>query len=87
MPYYGILGLEFVKAIVISEISALEFFKNESLTYTANFGIGFAFSSPGLGLLYKVCPLIMALSETKLEKKHISFRAYFLLGNLVVSGY
>ena len=44
MPYYGILGVEFVKAIVISEISALEFLKNESLTHTANFSIGFAFS-------------------------------------------
>ena len=89
MPYYGILGLEFVKGIVISEMSALEFLKNESLTHTVNFGIGFSFSKgpwsrfhegpgPGPGLLYKICPLITALSETKLEKnishlKHIFF--------------
>ena len=60
----GIFGLEFQKSIVIFEISALEFVKNESLTYTVNFGIGSAFSKgsrsafsegPGPGPLYKVC--------------------------------
>ena len=62
----GIFGLEFQKSIVIFEISTLEFVKNESLTYTVNFGIGSAFSKgsgsafsegpvPGPGPLYKVC--------------------------------
>ena len=43
MPYLGTFGLEFAKAIVISEMSTLEFLKNESLTHTVNFGIGSAF--------------------------------------------
>ena len=30
MPYLGIFGLEFEKAFAISEISTLEFLKNES---------------------------------------------------------
>ena len=62
MPYFGILGQEFKKTIVIFEISILKFVKNESLTDTVNFGIGFAFSeglgsafSEGPGPLYKVC--------------------------------
>ena len=53
---FGIFGLEFEKAIVISAISTLEFLKNESLTHAVNFGIGSAFSkglpsgfSQGLG--------------------------------------
>ena len=45
---FGIFGLEFEKAIVISAISTLEFLKNESLTHAVNFGIGSAFSK-GLG--------------------------------------
>ena len=44
MPYLGILGVEFLKNIVIFEISTLEFVKHESLTHTMNFGIGSAFS-------------------------------------------
>ena len=59
-------GLQFKKAIVISEISNLESLKNESLTQAVNFGIGSAFSQgpgsafskgpcPVLGPLYKVC--------------------------------
>ena len=36
MPYLGNFGLEFEKAVVISEVSTLEFLKNESLTYTVN---------------------------------------------------
>ena len=64
MPYLGTFGLEFEKSIVISEVSTLDFFKNESLTHTVNFGIGSAFSKvPGLrfsegqvpGPLYKAC--------------------------------
>ena len=43
MSYLGTFGLEFAKAIVISEMSTLEFLKNESLTHTVNFGIGSAF--------------------------------------------
>ena len=61
MPYLGIFGLEFQKAIVIFEISTLKFVISESLTHTVNFSIGSAFSEgpgPGLGPdpLYKVCP-------------------------------
>ena len=56
------LGQNFQKAIVIFEISTLEFVEHESLTHTMNFGIrsafcrglGFAFSE-GPGPLYKVC--------------------------------
>ena len=69
MAYLGIFGLEFQKAIVIFEISTLEFVKNESLTYTVIFGIGSTFSKvpwsafsetrgPGPGPLYKACRTI-----------------------------
>ena len=33
MPYLGTFGLESEKAIVVPEISNLEFLKNKSLTY------------------------------------------------------
>ena len=50
MLYLGTFGLELEKSILISEISTLEFLKNESLTHTVSFGIGFAFSKgPGPG--------------------------------------
>ena len=66
MPYLGIFGLEFLRTIVIFEISNLEFVKHESLTHTMNFAIGSAFSKglgstfsespgPGPAPLYKVC--------------------------------
>ena len=68
MPYLGTFGLEYEKAIVISEISTLKFLKNESFPYIVNVGIGSAFSKglgsgfsrrrglgPDLGSLYKVC--------------------------------
>ena len=68
MPDLGIFGLAFEKTIVILETSTLKFSKNESLTNTRNFGIGFAVSKcprfafsdvptphPGPGPLYKVC--------------------------------
>ena len=58
MLYLGIFGLEFLKTVVIFEMSTLKFVINESLIHTVNFGPGFAFSEgPGLGLgpLYKVC--------------------------------
>lgn len=44
MTYLGTFGLQFKKAIVISEISNLESLKSESLTQAVNFGIGFTFS-------------------------------------------
>ena len=48
MSYLGTFGLEFEKAVVISEISTLEFRKNEFLTHAVNFGIGSTFSKgPG----------------------------------------
>ena len=60
MPNLGIFGVEFLKGIVIFEISTLKFVKAESLTHTVNFGIGSAFSEgsgpgPGPGPLSKVC--------------------------------
>ena len=68
MPDLGIFGVEFLKGIVIFEISTLKFVKAESLTHTVNFGIGSAFSEgpgsafsegsgpgPGPGPLSKVC--------------------------------
>ena len=66
--------LEFEKAIVISQISALEFLKNESLTHTVNFGISSAFSkgpwfsfleSPGP--LYKVYQSLQS-KESQLQR-------------------
>ena len=65
MSYLGVFGPELKKTIVIFEMSTLEFAKNETLTHTVTFVIGFAFSespgstfseSPGLGLgpLYRV---------------------------------
>ena len=58
------------KNYFIFEIRTLEFVISESLTHTVNVGIGSAFSKglvsafsegpgPGLGPLYKVCPLRM----------------------------
>ena len=66
MPYFGICGIEFLKSIVIFEISTLKLVISETLTHTVNFGIesafckgpGLAFSeSPGPGPdpFYKVC--------------------------------
>ena len=64
MPYLGIFGLEFINNIVRFEISTLKFVKNESLTHTVNFGIGFAFSEgPGPGSLYKVCCLTIVVAN------------------------
>ena len=66
MPYLSIFGLEFLRTIVFFEITNLKFVKHESLTHTMNFDIGSTFSKclgsafsagPGLGPLYKVCPL------------------------------
>ena len=54
MPYLGTFGLEFDKAIVISEISTLKCLKNESLTHTVNFGIGSAFSKSPVLVFLKV---------------------------------
>ena len=65
MSYLGTFGLEFEKAVVISEISTLEFRKNEFLTHAVKFGIGSTFSKgpgssfseapgSGTGPLYKV---------------------------------
>ena len=34
MPYLGIFGLKFLKAVVIFEISTLKFVTNESLIHT-----------------------------------------------------
>ena len=58
----------FKKTIVIFEICTIGFIKNEFLTYTEIFGIGFAFSnssgsvfsedlSPSPGQLYRVCQI------------------------------
>ena len=66
MPFLGMFGLEFLKNIVIFEISTLKFVISKSVTHTMKFGLGSAFSKslgsafsegPGLGpgLLYKVC--------------------------------
>ena len=60
MPYLGTFGLEYEKAIVISEISTLKFLRNESFPHIVNLGRGSGFSrrrglGPGLGSLYKVC--------------------------------
>ena len=40
----GIFGLELENNIVIYEISTLEFLKNEFLTHSVNFSVGFGFS-------------------------------------------
>ena len=62
MLYLSIFGLEFLKTIVIFEISTLKFVKHESLTHSMNFGIGSVFSEGlGPGPLYKVCHLCVVL--------------------------
>ena len=83
MPDLGILGLEFLKTIVIFEISTLKLFSEDSLTHTVNFGIGSAFSKgPGFafsegpstdpGPFYKVCLLQSVLkTSVKFLGKHI----------------
>ena len=69
--------------IVIFEISTLEFAKNESLTHTVTFGIGFAFSEslgsafsespgPGLGPLYKVY-LDLMIRNTPLPPSNLEY--------------
>ena len=54
MPYLGTFGLEFEKAIVMSEISTLKCLKYESLTHTVNFGLGSAFSKSPVLVFLKV---------------------------------
>ena len=54
MPYLGTFGLEFEKAIAMSEISTLKCLKYESLTHTVNFGIGSAFSKSPVLVFLKV---------------------------------
>ena len=89
MPYLGIFGLEFEKAFVISEISNLEFLKNESWTHAVNFGIGSAFSKgpgscfsedpvPGPGQLYNVCPMYPRSFKNNTQKIPICFENKYL---------
>ena len=54
MHYLGILGVEFLKTIVIFEISTLELVKHEFLTHTVNFGIGSTFSKGPVSAFLKV---------------------------------
>ena len=67
MAYWSIFGLEFLKTIVLFEISNLKFSKPKSLTRTMNSDIGSVFSKGlgsafsegpclGWGPLFKVCP-------------------------------
>ena len=73
MPYLGTFGLEFEKAILISEISSLECLKNQSLTHTVNFGIGSPFSEgpgPCPGPLYKVCWFQLATCICEIVARH-----------------
>ena len=44
MLQLGTFGLQFEKAVVISEISTFKFLKDESFTHTVNFDIGSDFS-------------------------------------------
>ena len=55
--YLGTFAVEFLKNIVVFEISTLKFVKNEFLTHTLIFGMRSAFfqdPDPGPGPLYKV---------------------------------
>ena len=63
MPYLGTFGLEFEKAIVMSEISTLKCLKYESLTHTVNFGIGSAFSKSPVLVFLKVRVLVRVRFE------------------------
>ena len=64
MTYLGTFGLQFKKAIVISEISNLESLKSESLTQAVNFGIGSGFSQgPGSAFSKGPCPVLGPLYE------------------------
>ena len=64
MTYLGTFGLQFKKAIVISEISNLESLKSESLTQAVNFGIGSDFSQgPGSAFSKGPCPVLGPLYE------------------------
>ena len=56
MSYLGFFGLEFQKAIIIFEVSTLNFFQNEFFIQRLNFGIGSVFSK-GLGLLFLKVPV------------------------------
>ena len=55
IPYLGNFGLEFLKTIIIFEISTLEFVKSKFITHTKNFGIG-SISSKGSGSTFSEGP-------------------------------
>ena len=91
MPYLGTIGLVFEKALVISETNTLEFLKNESLTHTLNFDIGFNFSkvlgsgfSEGLGPgpLYKVCLFLQKKLRSRVVSESFLKDTAFLLETL-----
>ena len=78
-PYLAIFGLEFENNIVIFEISALEFVKNEFLTHTVNFGKGSAFSkvsgstfSEGLGPGAGLCSLTVIFRQIRKSMLYVN---------------
>ena len=73
MSYLSTFGLEFAKAIVISEMSTLEFLKNESLTHTVNFGIGSAFLKVQGPLFLKV------LARIRVRVRFIKYAHFYFL--------
>ena len=76
LPYFSLFRLEFLKTIVVFEISPFEFITNELWTHTRNFCIGSTFSKgpgstfpggpgPGPGSLYREYLLkVMNISES-----------------------
>ena len=82
MPYLGTFGLEFAKAIVISEISTLEFLKNESLTHTVNFGIGSAFLKVQGPLFLKV----LARVRVRVRVRFIKYAHFYILRSTFAKG-
>ena len=81
----GVFGLEFEKIIVVFEISALEFTKNEFLTIIVNFGTVSAFSlgpgstfseylGPSLGPLKKYALFLGKKLKSSLSNLFNNFR-------------
>ena len=73
MPYFEIFWLEFLRTVVIFEISNREFAKHESLTHTMNFG------KLKVRVRVRVCFITYALNNggMKVQIKR-AFRSYCL---------
>ena len=85
MPYLGIFGLKFDKAIVIFEFSTLEFIKNAFLTIIVSFSKGPSFSI-GPSLLYLKVQIHFQVRFIKYVGKHFKKISYLTLFDMKLLG-